>query len=93
MPGIHSPAFSQSTNSRALSVDQLFTAAFSKSRSPRSAEYKAGVRAALAFRIDGVRMPQPYALGTAQDDAYFAGMAEGHALWRAALESNAGGAA
>ncbi len=68
----------------AATVDQLFNAAFSKPRDPRSAEYRAGVRAALAFRIEGAHVSHPYNPATAQDDAFHAGMAEGHAIWRAA---------
>lgn len=63
-------------------VETLFRAAFDTPRDPRSEPYKAGVRAALAFRIDGVRIPHPFAPATAEDDAYYAGQAEGHALWR-----------
>lgn len=71
-------------------VDQLFDAAFNVPRDLRSDEYRAGARAALAFRIDGVRIPHPYAASTAQDDAYHAGIAEGHAIWRRAQAEAAG---
>jgi hypothetical protein len=71
----------------AMSVDELFAQAFGMTRDPRSAEYRAGVRAALVFRIDGVPLPRPYPAGTAQDDAFFAGQAEGHAIWRRATEA------
>jgi len=67
-----------------VSTDSIFNAAFAVPRDPRSAEYKAGVRAALVFRIEGRRIAKLYAAGTAQDDAYHAGIAEGNALWRAA---------
>lgn len=63
-------------------VDTLFRAAFDTPRDPRSAPYKAGVHAALAFRIDGKGFPHPYQPGTAEDDAYYAGISEGHAIWR-----------
>lgn len=85
----HSPA---QFNAGALSVEQLFQAAFNRPRDPRSTEYKAGVRAALAFRIEGKRIAKLYDPASAQDDAYHAGMAEGHALWRAAI-AKIGGAA
>jgi len=65
-----------------MQVDTLFHAAFDAPRDPRSEPYKAGVRAALAFRIDGSRIPHPYLPATAEDDAYYAGQAEGHAIWR-----------
>lgn len=68
----------------AATVDQLFNAAFSTARDPRSAEYRAGVRAALAFRIEGVPIRHQHAAGTAADDAFASGIQEGHAVWRAA---------
>ncbi len=73
-------------------VDHLFVAAFNRPRDPRSAEYKAGVRAALEFRIDGLPIRRPHVTGTAQDDAFDGGLAEGHAIWRAAAASDAGAA-
>ncbi|GGX76817.1 hypothetical protein GJV26_17005 [Massilia dura] len=92
MPGTVTPQQNTSDNSRPLSVDHLYHAAFSKPRDPRSPEYKAGVRAALAYRIEGKRIPHLYEPGTAQDDAYHAGLAEGHGIWRATT-STVGGAA
>ena len=73
-------------NSRAgaITVDQLFSAAFSASRDPRSGEYMDGARAALAYRIEGARIGQPYQVGTASADAFASGIAEGHAIWRGA---------
>jgi len=70
-------------------VDNLFRAAFAGPRDPRSAPYKAGVRAALAYRIDGTGFPHPYQPGTAEDDAYYAGISEGHAIWRTSQERRA----
>ena len=67
-------------------VETLFRAAFDTPRDPRSTPYKAGVHAALAFRIDGTGLPHPYQPGTAEDDAYYAGIAEGHAIWRTSQE-------
>jgi len=66
-------------------VDRLYSAAFDIPRDPRSDEYKAGVRAVLKFRIDGTPISRPFKIGSAQDDAYYAGHAEGHAIWRRAL--------
>lgn len=62
---------------------EIFNAAFHPVRDPRSDEYKAGVLAVLRFRIDGQKIPHPYAMGTAQADAFYAGTDEGHRLWRA----------
>lgn len=68
----------------AITVDRLFSAAFSASRDPRSGEYMDGTRAALAYRIEGARIGQPYQVGTAAADAFASGIAEGHAIWRRA---------
>lgn len=66
------------------SAAQLFAAAFAVARDPRSAEYRAGVQAALEFRVDGKRITRPYPPGSAADDAYDAGLVEGHWIWRRA---------
>jgi hypothetical protein len=65
-------------------AEKLFKEAFAESRcrDPRSDEYKAGVRAALRFRLAGEPIPHPYRAGTAQDDAYYAGIGEGHMIFR-----------
>lgn len=63
-------------------VDELMTQAFSVPRDPRSAEYKAGVRAVLDYRLHGKQMSLPFRIGTAAADAYFAGTDEGHRIWR-----------
>ncbi len=59
---------------------ELFEAAFSNERDPRSAEYKAGVLAALKFYLGEAATvgPCPYPLGSAQQDAWLAGTNEGH---------------
>ena len=76
----------------ALTVDQLFQTAFYNGRTPRSVEYQTGTRAALAFRIERKDIDPPYQAGTAAADAFFAGISEGHALWRSAV-AKIGGAA
>lgn len=90
------PEQSHATNTRHISntptVEQLFQAAFHGARDPRSPQYKAGVRSALAFRIEGKPIVREYDPASAQDDAFSAGMVEGHALYRAAVEK-VGGAA
>lgn len=75
-----------------VTVDLLFAAAFSVLRDPRSTEYQAGVRAALAFRIDGQPIRREHAAGTAAEDAFHAGAAEGHAIWRQACSESASAA-
>lgn len=65
---------------------ELFEAAFSASRDPRSKEYKEGVLNTLRFRLnesDAIRCR--YEAGTASADAYFAGCDEGHRLARECL--------
>lgn len=73
-------------------ADALFAAAFSVPRDPRSPAYKQGVLAALKFRIEGRRIPKLYDPATAEDDAYYAGVQEGHAIWRRAEAESAGAA-
>ncbi|MFM0432335.1 hypothetical protein PQQ75_25215 [Paraburkholderia aspalathi] len=70
-------------SAKSPTVDELMTKAFSPGREPRSAEYKQGVRDLLAMRIEGVRIAIPYTQGTAQRDAYYSGVDEGKAIWRA----------
>ena len=72
-----------------LSVQSLFDKAFSRPRDPRSAAYKTGVKAALASRIDHVRVVCPFGVGTAESDAFFAGTEEGHRIWREAVAEKA----
>lgn len=67
-------------SSATLKVDRLMDAAFFPGRTPRSAEYRAGCRAALEFRLAGKPLPMPYAAGNATADAFLAGIDEGHAI-------------
>jgi hypothetical protein len=68
-------------------VDQLFNAAFNMPRDPRSAEYKAGVRAVLRYRAMGECIRCPHPMGTAQADAFYSGTDEGHRIWRAHVDA------
>jgi len=68
-------------------VDQIIETAFHPGRTPRSDEYKAGVRAVLEFWANNrgnVRSPKypdcPHQAGTAQADAWYAGAHEGRML-------------
>jgi len=63
-------------------AQHIFNSAFNRPRDPRSAEYKAGVLAALRYRIEGVKIKQVYRPGTASADAFYSGLDEGHRLWR-----------
>jgi len=64
-------------------ASELFAKAFEGPRDKRSEEYKLGVLEALRFRLGEISgMRCPYAPGTAQADAYFAGTDEGHRIGR-----------
>ncbi len=60
-------------------VDELMKKYFDDMpwRIPRSDEYKAGVRAVLEYRINGVRVICLYT-AVVQEDAFAAGCREGH---------------
>jgi hypothetical protein len=64
-------------------VDRVVAAAFDRPRNPRSVEYREGVRALLMHRATGGRLLCHFTVGTAQADAFFAGVEEGKALWQA----------
>lgn len=85
---LHGTSLKRLDECDAVAAD-LFVQAFAGPRDPRSAEYKAGVLAALQFGIGGRKIPHPYPAGTAADDAFYAGQAEGHSLWRRVLKSGA----
>ena len=78
-----------STTTAGHSAEHLFSQAFDVPRDPRSDEYKAGVRAALQCRVDGKPITRPYPVGSAADDAFDGGLAEGQALWRRSQEAGA----
>lgn len=67
---------------RPTTVDNLMAKAFDTPRDPRSPEYQAGVRAALNFRLNQVRIPTPYPPASAASDAYYSGVSEGHRIGR-----------
>ncbi|MDA8095158.1 MAG: hypothetical protein M0T84_14870 [Betaproteobacteria bacterium] len=52
--------------SHGVPADRLMADAFGRPRDPRSEEYKQGVRAALAFRIEHKPVSRPY---TSRDNA------------------------
>lgn len=65
----------------------LFDIAFSGCRDPRSAEYQAGVIAALEYLCgEVVSIGCAYPLGTCQADAFIAGTREGFDIFRAFKE-------
>jgi hypothetical protein len=64
-----------------LTAQAVFDEAFWPGRPPRSEAYKLGVLHCLQVRIDGaVLCPCPYEHGTADADAYYAGIDEGRHL-------------
>lgn len=64
-----------------LTAQAIFDEAFKPGRAPRSDAYKQGVMACLRVRVDGLAYEAcPYPEGSAQADAYFAGVEEGRQL-------------
>lgn len=62
-------------------AQQVFEKAFQPGRAPRSDAYKQGVMACLRVRLDGIQhVACRYKEGTAEWDAYFAGVSEGREL-------------
>ncbi len=70
------------------SAQSLFVSAFLNSihREPRSPAYKTGVLAAIKYRMgEYPDITYNYQPGTAEADAFHAGVDEGHAIARKAL--------
>lgn len=64
-------------------VEQVMQSAFRDgTRTPRSPAYQDGCRAALAYRFEGRRIAVPFVIGTAEADAFFSGVDEGHRRFR-----------
>jgi hypothetical protein len=65
----------------APTAQQVFDKAFAPGRAPRSDAYRQGVMACLRVRLDGEQhVVCPFQEGTAESDAYFAGIGEGREL-------------
>ena len=72
-----------------LLPNSLYQSAFGGPRTARSHEYKAGVYDALRFRAGVEPMRScPHPVGTAQADAWYSGVEEGHARWTAHLAAD-----
>lgn len=71
-------------------VVAIMQPAFAGPREPRSAAYLVGVRALLLHRVAGTPVVCRWVAGSAERDAYYAGVAEGNALWRAHQAAPAG---
>lgn len=63
-----------------LSVDELMEKAFKGPRNMRSKEFKEGAKACLNCMINNFHIESPYTTGTPQDDAFVAGLQEGHRI-------------
>lgn len=48
---------------------------------PRSPEYRRGTIELICFKETGSGFTKPYAMGTVQADAYWAGVDRGWAIW------------
>ncbi|WP_343728501.1 hypothetical protein [Duganella sp.] len=69
-------------------IEHLMTLAFAEGRTPRSEEYKLGVRALLTLRFTMKPMTCPHKAGTAAYDAFFAGVSEGCSIWADHIEQH-----
>ncbi len=70
-------------------AEELFIEAFEERKDQRSTEYKRGVMAALINHFAGIGIGDNclYKAGTAEFDAFDAGLSEGHRIWRAYLST------
>jgi hypothetical protein len=62
-------------------TDHLYNLTIESSSDPRSPEFKAGVLATLKYRCEGMSIECPYNLGTAEADAFIAGIDGGNKVW------------
>lgn len=63
-------------------AQEIFDKAFQPGRPPRSAAYRAGVLSLLKLKLDKAPLGCPHAPGSAEFDAFYAGVSEGHDLLR-----------
>ncbi|MBX9833201.1 MAG: hypothetical protein K2X78_09170 [Burkholderiaceae bacterium] len=68
-------------------VDELMLTAFFLGRPARSSAYKLGVSAKLRLVLQRERLVCPYAQGSAEFDAFFAGAEEGSVIANGYMES------
>ena len=68
-------------------VEELMLGAFFPGRPARSSAYKLGVLAKLRLVLQRERLVCPYAQGSAEFDAYFAGAEEGSLIANGYMES------
>jgi len=61
-----------------MNAQEIFEAAFSTAREPRSEAYKLGVLEILKYKLKETKQLQnPYKRGTAENDAFWSGTDEG----------------
>ena len=73
-------------------VDDLMAKAFAPGREPRSGSYKAGVRALLQSQVvGGQAVANPFPRGSAEADAFWAGVEEGKVIWELANRASSEG--
>jgi hypothetical protein len=73
-------------------LEKLFQQAFHQYRDPRSDAYKDGAKAGISFRLGLAPIHCPYEPGSAEYDAWFAGLDEGKAIAYRHSESATSGA-
>ena len=59
-----------------MDIEKIFAERFKTGVTRRSDEFKAGYMASLKFESNGERIINPYRIGTAQADAFWAGAFE-----------------
>jgi hypothetical protein len=69
-------------------VNRLFAKAFEATRDKRSDPYKRGVYDGLVAKLETITTKNPFTLGTADADAWFAGNDEGRRRGQAWLDDN-----
>lgn len=83
------PASESAIHQAVRLVDEIVALAFGSPRMPRSGAYVAGVRDHLRARALSRQVLCPYPQGSAEADAWFAGVDEGRVLWREELARQA----
>jgi len=68
-----------------MKAEAVMEKIFHPYRLPRSEAYKAGCLAAIRRRLESASVACPYAEGTAEADAFFAGVEEGYDFVRHAI--------
>lgn len=68
-------------------TNKLIAAAFDVPRDPRSAAYRDGARSLLLFKLVDRPLKNPFEVGTAHADAWWAGRAEGMHILKLHLEA------